>query len=99
MQQRRELQFVQQGAEKVRLQAAADLRKLREGQEKAVQRAVRLAEERAAEELARQRADFERQLAELRGRLKRAGLDDATGLLGRTTEESGPPGPGEAPAT
>ncbi len=79
-QQRRELQFVKQGAEKVRQQAASDLRRLRDAQEKAVARAVREAEERGAEALARQRAEYESQLAALRAQLSRlTGNDEGPG--------------------
>lgn len=64
--QRRELQFLKQGATKLTEQAAAELRRVRGMQEKALQRAVREADERGAEALSRQRAGFEAQLSALR---------------------------------
>lgn len=88
--QQRELQFVQQGAEKVRLQAATDLRKLRDNQATAVQRAVREADERAEGERERQRVDFERQIATLQRQLAEA---RAGGGAEQGDSDGGPTGP------
>ena len=88
--QQRELQFVQQGAEKVRLQAAAGLRKLRDNQATAVQRAVREADERAEGERERQRVDFERQIATLQRQLAEA---RAGGGAEQGDSDGGPTGP------